>query len=268
MCSRRAAFETLAASAALTKYRRCLSSIVNPYLVGMDYRDAWHWTVGAVQGILAVRRTKRRADHEGGDGTMKRGPYELVQFVNDLRAITAQTHDPRGIADRVAPLARDLAIARTWLEDRHYECDGGQGFGVHLLHEEPDHTLAIFAGTWLPGRGAPPHNHGTWAVVAGVEGAERNIFWRRVDDGSRPGRADIRRHGDRVLGPGDVVTFQPESIHSVVNETGLITMSLHVYGKHVNYTTRSQFDPEQGTERALILKVAGEPLSDDRRSRS
>jgi len=197
-----------------------------------------------------------------------RQPYGLVQFVNDLRALTLQSPDPRVIVDRVGPLARDLALARTWLAPRHYECDAGQGFGAHLLHEEPDHTLAIFAGAWLPGRGAPPHNHGTWAVVAGVEGTERNVFWTRVDDGSRPGRADIRRVGDRMLGPGDVVTFQPESIHSVVNATALVTVSLHVYGKHVNYTTRSQFDPEQGTERAFILKVDEPSSSDDRRSRS
>jgi predicted metal-dependent enzyme (double-stranded beta helix superfamily) len=34
-----------------------------------------------------------------------------------------------------------------------------------------------------------PHNHGTWAVVAGVYGPERNAFWKRLDDGSRPGCA-------------------------------------------------------------------------------
>ena len=27
---------------------------------------------------------------------------------------------------------------------------------------------------WLPGRGTPPHDHGTWAIVVGVEGEERN----------------------------------------------------------------------------------------------
>ena len=152
--------------------------------------------------------------------------YELRQFVDDLRAIAAETKDPRAIVAGVRPLARDLALAGTWLAPRYYECDVRQGFGAHLLHQEPDHTLAIFAGAWLPGRGAPPHNHGTWAVVAGVDGAERNTFWTRVDDGSRSGRAEIRRQGDLVLGPGDVVTFLPDLIHSVVNETARVTVSL------------------------------------------
>jgi len=175
---------------------------------------------------------------------MSTTPYDLKRFVDDLRAITGSISDEHEIIRRVGPLARDLALGRSWLEPRHYQCDAAQGFGVHLLHEEPDHTLAVFAGSWLPGRGAPPHNHGTWAVVAGVDGLEKNVFWKRVDDGSRPGYAEIVKEGEKVFGAGDVVTFLPESIHSVTNDTDGVTVSLHVYGKHVNHTTRSQFDPE------------------------
>ena len=182
--------------------------------------------------------------------------YELASFIAELRTITAATRDPREIVGRVRPLVRDLALARTWLQPKHYECDSAQGFGVHLLHEEPDHTLAIFAGAWLPGRGAPPHNHGTWAVVAGVDGPERNVFWKRLDDGSRPGYAEIVEEGARVFGAGDVVTFQPDSIHSVVNDTDRVTVSLHVYGKHVNYTTRSQFDPARRVEQEFKVKTS------------
>jgi predicted metal-dependent enzyme (double-stranded beta helix superfamily) len=188
---------------------------------------------------------------------MSATPYDLKRFVDDLRAITGSTSDEDEIIRRVRPLARDLALARTWLEPRYYECDAAQGFGVHLLHEEPDHTLAVFAASWLPDRGAPPHNHGTWAVVAGVDGLERNIFWKRVDDGSRPGYAEIVKAGEKAFGAGDVVTFLPESIHSVTNETDAVTVSLHVYGKHVNYTTRSQFDPETRVAKEFKVVQAG-----------
>ena len=54
------------------------------------------------------------------------------------------------------------------------------------------------------------------------------------------------------------MTFQPESIHSVVNETDRVTVSLHVYGKHPNYTGRSQFDPEERAEKAFIFKSSKE----------
>jgi predicted metal-dependent enzyme (double-stranded beta helix superfamily) len=134
------------------------------------------------------------------------------------RTITATTTDPRKIVTRVRPLARELAIGKKWLEPKHYACDPAQGFGVHLLHEEGDQTLAVFAVAWLPGRGAPAHNHGTWAVVTGVDGPETNILWERLDDRSRPGYAEIVEQTRKVFGAAETVTFLPDSIHSVINE--------------------------------------------------
>lgn len=78
----------------------------------------------------------------------------------------AATRDPCGIIWRVCPLAREMTLSTHWFGAHHYTCDEAQGFGIHLLHEEADHTLAVLAAAWLPGRGAPPHNHGIWAVVA------------------------------------------------------------------------------------------------------
>lgn len=181
--------------------------------------------------------------------------YGLSEFVANLRAITAGTKGHGAIIDRVRPLARRLALSKEWLDDRYYACDPEQGFGVHLLQEEPDHTLAVFAVAWLPRRGAPPHNHGTWAVVAGVDGPEKNVYWKRLDDGSRPGYAVIQKQGEETIGHGEVVSFLPDAIHSVVNETGAVTLSLHIYGRHLNYTNRSQFDPEKSAETPFILTI-------------
>jgi predicted metal-dependent enzyme (double-stranded beta helix superfamily) len=179
----------------------------------------------------------------------------LTEFVKELRAIAGSTRDDRDIIANVRPLTSRLALDRSWLVPSMYECDDAQGFGVHLLHEEPDHTLAVFAASWLPGRGAPPHNHGTWAVVAGVDGPETNVFWRRLDDGTRPGHAEIVEQGRKLFGPGEVVSFMPDSIHSVLNETDRVTVSLHVYGKHLNYTTRWQFDPAARREMPIVLRI-------------
>jgi predicted metal-dependent enzyme (double-stranded beta helix superfamily) len=51
-----------------------------------------------------------------------------------------------------------------------------------------------------------------------------------------------------------VVPFLPDDIHSVTNETDEVTVSLHVYGKHLNYTGRSQFDPDARTDMPFIIK--------------
>jgi predicted metal-dependent enzyme (double-stranded beta helix superfamily) len=87
--------------------------------------------------------------------------YNLDQYVHDLRTITAEETDPVRITDRVAPLAKKFAQAAGWLRPEHRECDVEQGFGVHMLHEEPNHDLAVFLISWLPNRGTTPHNHKT-----------------------------------------------------------------------------------------------------------
>ena len=135
-------------------------------------------------------------------GTRATDPrYRLADFVRDLRAATAASDDASEILERVAPLARRLALSGEWLEASHYVCDAEQGFGIHVLHEEPDHRLLVFAAAWLPDRGPAPHDHGTWAVVAGVDGAETNISWDRLDDGSRPGHASCASARSGSWGP-------------------------------------------------------------------
>ena len=182
--------------------------------------------------------------------------YTLQRFVEALRHESRQAADEHRLLAAVAPLVQRLALSRTWLDPRHYEADGNQGFGAHMLHEEPDHSLAVFAASWLPGRGTPPHDHGTWAVVVGVDGPENNVFWKRMDDGSAPGHAELQRTGEKLLQPGEVLAMPSGTIHSVRNESAQVTLSLHVYGKHINFTPRSQFDPERRTHTPFIVKLA------------
>ena len=182
--------------------------------------------------------------------------YSISQLAADLRQLCTQQKDEREILRGVRPLARRAALSKvTWLDDRMYRADSAQGFGVHLLHEEPDHTLAILALSWLPHRGAPPHNHGTWAVIAGVDGPEKNAFFERADDGSRAGHAELRKVGEKVCDVGDVLAMPRGMIHSVWNDTDAVTVSLHIYGKHINYTGRSQFDFEKKTEAPFIVRM-------------
>ena len=181
-------------------------------------------------------------------------PYALSEFVADLRA-AAGDGDAETIMARVAPLAQRLAAQPHWRDDKYRICDPEQGFGTHLLHEEADHSLAAFIFSWLPGRGTPPHDHRTWAVVVGIEGVETNIDWRRLDDGSRPGYAEIIENGKHTLGPGDLVTLTGEKIHTVCNDGDEVTVSLHIYGKHINYTGRTQFDPENNAALTYVVTV-------------
>jgi predicted metal-dependent enzyme (double-stranded beta helix superfamily) len=181
--------------------------------------------------------------------------YPLEQYVNDLKAIVAETSDEGEIIRQVGPLAQRVVADKSWLQPKHYETDSEQGFGVHLLHEEADHSLAVILVNWLPGRGTPPHDHGTWAVVAGIEGVEHNVRYKRLDDRSDPDYAELAVKEDFAANEGELVCIRTGGIHKVTNETDRMTLSLHTYGRHINHTNRSQFDLDTNARTEFIVRV-------------
>jgi len=182
--------------------------------------------------------------------------YSLSDYIDDLRRITADGPPEDEIMAQVGPLAVQLSRDPSWLSPSLYETSAEQGFLAHLLHEELDHSLAVMAVNWLPGRGAPPHDHGTWAVIAGVEGDERNVRYKRLDDALRPGHARLAIKDEIVAGPGELVCMRSGGIHSVHNDSNSVSLSLHTYGRHVNHTNRRQFDLARGTETPFIVTTA------------
>lgn len=179
-------------------------------------------------------------------------PYSLADLVRTMREVTARTADVSRIVQQLGEPALRFAQTPACRAPEFRNADQTQGFGLFFLNEEPDHTLAVVVASLLPGRSLPAHNHRTWALAVGIDGSETNISWRRLDDGSRPGYAEIAETGRRVAGPGDLLTFTPDDIHSVVNETSEISLSLNLYGLSFPYTHASRFDPVARTESPLI----------------
>ena len=53
--------------------------------------------------------------------------YSLEDYVGDLRDIAAHCNDDREVIGKVRPLARRLALSKTWLKPEHYKCNEEQG---------------------------------------------------------------------------------------------------------------------------------------------
>ena len=173
----------------------------------------------------------------------------VAALVAGLQKIVDQDDDPRRIVDRVAPLARAMATDVDWIEAAFYEAGEDQGFGITILHAAPGDGLFVETVSWLPGRGVAPHDHQTWGVVVGLDGSEANISWRRLDDGSTPGHADVKKDAEVVIERGDVVALLPDDIHSVHNGGDRTSLSLHIYGRNLASVERSEFDPLAKTVR-------------------
>jgi predicted metal-dependent enzyme (double-stranded beta helix superfamily) len=189
------------------------------------------------------------------------GDAPLPAAVSEFAAALREARDRFPAEPALIAQARDLTVALAareaeWLTDAMCVPDTEQGFGVHLVHEEDDHALAAFIVSWLPGRGTPPHDHGSWAVVVGLRGCEHNRMWRRLDDRSRPGHAVLAPAPERAIAAGDVVAMPSGAIHSVRNAGDAVSVSLHVYGMHFNFAERSQYDPEARTEMPYRVRVS------------
>jgi predicted metal-dependent enzyme (double-stranded beta helix superfamily) len=175
--------------------------------------------------------------------------YSVRNLVSDIQKLAARGADEREMLDKVPDLAKRLVLMKhNWLRDYMRESNPEPGSaGVYKLHEQPDHGLLVAVVTWLPGDETPPHDHGTWAVIAGLDGAEINHIWRRVDDGSRPGYAELERASRQAIDAATIVAMPGDAIHSVHNDSGAVSVTLHVYGRDVDYTDRSKFDPARHT---------------------
>jgi predicted metal-dependent enzyme (double-stranded beta helix superfamily) len=174
--------------------------------------------------------------------------YSIGQLVADLKDLARGGGEPAVLQGLPGLLRRLQGVKHNWLRPSMCVAPETRGAaGVHLLHEEPDHALAVFVVTWLPGTETPPHDHGTWAAIAGLSGTETQHWWRRLDDGSRPGHAEVERDFRERIGPGTVVVMPTGAIHSLHNDSDGLSVSLHVYGMNVDYAERSQFDPVRRT---------------------
>lgn len=179
---------------------------------------------------------------------------EIATLANQIRDVMARSDDPKVITAEVAELAKPYAADMSWVEPRCHETDEGQGIGITVFHEDPDPGLLIETVSWLPGRGVQPHDHQTWGVVIGLEGRECNVTWRRRDQGASPGYAELEKAAEVDVTNGDIVCLMPDDIHSVRNDGQELSMSLHIYGRGLAYTGRSEFDPIANIQRPCPVR--------------
>src|SRR5215470_13977941 len=113
----------------------------------------------------------------------------------------------------------------------------GADGGIYRLSEDADHRFALYASAGGRPMKVPPHNHTTWAVIAGVHGAERNVVYERLDNGSpggsREGFVQLREAPakEKTLRRGDFICFLPDEFHHIETPPGTgAALHLHFYG--------------------------------------
>ncbi len=157
------------------------------------------------------------------------------ETVETVRQIEAQYGDKRGATrealERIKPVLVKLA-SRTELfpPESFGNLPGRPGTLFHLA-EDPDGRFALYGSAGAPGKAQPPHNHTTWACIAGVYGDEHNVFYDRVDDRTVEGEGRLAKTGELTVVKGNACAFLPDDFHTIEVVNGKESLHLHLYGK-------------------------------------
>lgn len=119
------------------------------------------------------------------------------------------------------------------------------GHQMSIIYFDPSLMLQIVGAP--AGFRLPAHNHSAWNILFVAEGEMQFRWYRRLDDRSVPGRAQLEVADDRRLTPGTagIVAPPPNDIHELEITSEYLWMVVATPEPEV--LTREIYDPENGT---------------------
>jgi predicted metal-dependent enzyme (double-stranded beta helix superfamily) len=138
----------------------------------------------------------------------------LETFIADLRGIWAAEADDRRRMERAKPLLERL-VRDDRLKEHSASWPSTEGYKNLLLYVDPDHHFVINAVVRVPGRTGSVHDHAdAWVLYGVLDGTESLERYERIDDGSRPGYAEVRLSSVTTGAQGKVDLVPPRAIHA------------------------------------------------------
>jgi predicted metal-dependent enzyme (double-stranded beta helix superfamily) len=167
--------------------------------------------------------------------------YSLKNFIDDLDRITRTESSQEKIVGAAKPLLAKLVQQPDCIEAK-YKKRGATAYGRYILHRAP--LFNISSVVWGPGDNAKAHNHDTWGMVGVIENEIQETRFRRLDDGSRPDRAEVEVTTvlNNKAGAVSCLISPNDDIHEMNNVTSRDTVEIHVYGKDLTDMPRLRFD--------------------------
>ncbi len=191
---------------------------------------------------------------------------ELVSSSMDqIKGIIKEKGVNRDSLDEVKSIVNSMTNEKEMFSDTEFPTPKPEEFAkIYLLTDDEGGDFSLYLISVLPLGPSPIHDHGTFAVIAGLDGDEENTIYKRLDDQSEPGKAQIEEDYKIVLRDGDAVAFMPQDIHriNVISESP--TRHFHLYGKGFDQQTdRLEFNRQEGTSKSVSGSFI--PVDDSRR---
>lgn len=182
-----------------------------------------------------------------------RTAYGLADFVADVERILdrhpAMPVTIKEVSSRLYELCRDGSWLSEAARQPRDDC-----YARHLLHKDRQNRFVVLSLVWQPGQGTPIHDHACWGVMGLLENALEETVYERLDDGSRPGHAEIRElQGGQVAAGSTSYLLPPyHEIHAIGNTTERNTISIHVYGRDIDEV--NVYDLQSNTVKPMRIK--------------
>ena len=136
------------------------------------------------------------------------------RFIADLRAIWGSETEDRRRMERAKPLLQKL-VMDDGLKAHSADWPSTEGRKNLLFYVDPDYAFVINGVVRVPGRTGSVHDHAdAWVLYGVLDGTESLERFERVDDGSKPGHAEVRLSSVTTGSQGKVDLVEPRAIHA------------------------------------------------------
>ena len=149
-------------------------------------------------------------------------------LIGAARGIIAEHGVTTAALDAIAEELIALGLRRELFPAEHFPLPPN-GSAIFRLAEDSDGRFALYLSAKPPGGPVPPHDHTTWAVIAGVQGAEHNVVYDRAP-AAEPGDETLTPRFERTVTPGRAITLLPEDVHTIQVRGDAPGLHLHFYG--------------------------------------
>jgi|CXWL01.1.fsa_nt_gi rhodanese-related sulfurtransferase/predicted metal-dependent enzyme (double-stranded beta helix superfamily) len=153
------------------------------------------------------------------------------ELIGRVRAIESQAGVTRASLDLIKAELIALASRTELFPAAHFANNPGRAGTIYHLAEDPDGRFALYGSAGVPGKAQPPHNHTTWASIAGVYGDEHNVFYERMDRGEVPGEGKLQKTHELTIRRGTACAMLPGDFHTIEVTSKVESLHLHLYGK-------------------------------------
>ena len=136
------------------------------------------------------------------------------KFIGDLQAVWSTEPDDAHRMEKAKPLV-EAFVKEPSLKSHSAQWPSTEGRKNLLLYVDPTHDFVINAVVRVPGRTGSVHDHaGAWVLYGVLDGTESLERYVRIDDGSRPGHAEVRLASVTTGTQGKVDLVPPHAIHA------------------------------------------------------